>query len=171
MDTVLFQALIVPHRSLSRRGLRLLAAFIAGVSTLIAIRVWLLGAWPAVAFGVVEVALALGLLGLNARHARASELVVLTAATLSVTRTDAGGRCHERRLPSAWLNVVLKEEPARVPRLLLACRDASEEIGAALGEAERRELAAALREAMWRMRNPLFDNPQLRDGNYPVDVI
>jgi hypothetical protein len=37
------------------------------------------------------------------------------------------------------------------------------EVGAALGEAEKRQLATALLQALERQRNPLFDNPQLRD--------
>jgi hypothetical protein len=40
-------------------------------------------------------------------------------------------------------------------------RDFSEEVGRCLGEAEKRDLAAALDAALHRWRNPRFDNPQL----------
>ncbi|MBN8903168.1 MAG: hypothetical protein J0H57_19230 [Rhodospirillales bacterium] len=50
-----------------------------------------------------------------------------------------------------------------VPRLLLRTRGRVEEIGAALGETEKRDLAAAFTEALHRLRNPVFDNPQLRE--------
>ena len=33
----------------------------------------------------------------------------------------------------------------------------------ALGEAEKRDLAACLTRALHRARNPVFDNPQLRE--------
>jgi hypothetical protein len=37
-----------------------------------------------------------------------------------------------------------------------------EEVGAQLGEEEKRDLAAALGAAMERWRNPVFDNEQLK---------
>ena len=163
MDTVLFQAVIVPHRSLTPRGMRALVALILGCTGLTLLRFWFLRAWPVMGFSIVEVGLALALLRLNVRRARASELVLLTEGALSVTRTDVAGRRTERRLPVAWLSVVLEEPPGQVPRLLLAGRGTQEEIGMVLGEVEKRDLATALRDALWRMRNPVFDNPQLRE--------
>jgi hypothetical protein len=47
--------------------------------------------------------------------------------------------------------------------LLLTSRAAEEEVGAQLGEDEKRDLAAAIGAAMDRWRNPVFDNQQLRD--------
>jgi uncharacterized membrane protein len=163
MDPVLFQATIIPHRSLSRRGMCGLVGLMVGCTAVIVLRVWLAGAWPVMGFSVVEVGLALALLRLNVRRARASELVLLTEGALSVTRTSPAGRRTERRLPVAWLNVLLEERPGQVPRLLLTERDTQEEIAAALGEEEKRDLARVLHEVLWGMRNPIFDNPQLRE--------
>ncbi|HJS87410.1 MAG TPA: DUF2244 domain-containing protein [Acetobacteraceae bacterium] len=164
VDTVLFEALIVPHRSLSPRGVRIVAGIMLGGAAAIALRVWLIGAWPVLAFSVVEVALAVGLLTLNIRRGRASELVLLTEHAVSVTRTDPRGRRTQVSIPAAWLTVALEEIPGQVPRLVLGARGTREEIGASLGEAEKRDLAEALRGALWALRNPVFDNPQLRDG-------
>jgi uncharacterized membrane protein len=161
-DALLFEALIVPHRSLSRRGLRLLLATIVGASSLISLRFWLLGAWPVLGFAVLEIGIAVVMLRRNAGSARASELVLLGERSVRIVRTDAQGHREERVLPSAWLNLVLEEEPGRVPRLLLANRGNREEIGHVLGEAAKRELAAALGQALHQARNPRFDNPQLR---------
>jgi uncharacterized membrane protein len=36
------------------------------------------------------------------------------------------------------------------------------EVGSALGEPEKRDLAEALAAAVHRLKNPVFDNPQLR---------
>ena len=49
-----------------------------------------------------------------------------------------------------------------MPRLLLVARGVREEIATTLGEAEKRDLWAALRDALHRLRNPTFDNPQLQ---------
>jgi uncharacterized membrane protein len=159
----LFEALIVPHRSLSRRGMRLVAAGFAACFGLIALRFWLLHAWPVVGFSVVEIAAVVFLLYLNARRARASELVLLGEADLRVIRTDPSGRQQERVLSAAWLRVILLEEAGRIPRLILRSRSGHEEVGQALGETEKRDLAEALRRAVHEMHNPSFDNPQLRD--------
>jgi uncharacterized membrane protein len=160
---LLFEAVIVPHRSLSRRGLFRLQAVIVGLCCLTALRFWLLGAWPVLVFSFVEIGIAVFLLHLNVRRARASEMVLLSEDALRVVRTDRHGRRQERSISSAWLNVVMDEAPGRVPKLLLVAHGAREEIGAVLGEREKRDLAAALRSALHDARNPRFDNPQLRD--------
>ncbi len=162
-DETLFEAVILPHRSLSPRAVRILIGVITLLCGLMALRFWFLGAWPVAGFSVVEIGLAALLLRLNMRRARASELVLLSAATLRIVHTDAGGRRQERELPAAWLNVVLEETPGRVPRLVVAAGGEQEEIGRALGEAEKRDLAAALSGVLHDVRNPRFDNPQLRD--------
>jgi len=63
------------------------------------------------------------------------------------------------------LNVVIEEPPGRVPRLLLVAHGIREEIATTLGEDEKRDLSTALEGALHRLRNPRFDNPQLRDGS------
>lgn len=164
VEAPLFEAVIVPHRSLSARGLRRLIALIGALGTLTALRFWLIGAWPVVWFSVVEVGLAVALLRLNASRARSSEMVLLTDRALRVVRTTAGGRRAERTLSPSWLNVALEEAPGRAPRLVLVARGVREEIGTALGEVERRDLARALSAALHQARNPRFYNPQLHEA-------
>ena len=164
MDDVYFEALITPQRSLSRQGQRRLIASLLGLSALTGIRFWLIGAWPVIAFTGVEVALVVLLLRLNAARGRASELVLLTHKGARVIRTDWRGRREESCVDFAWLSVTLEEGTSgAVPRLVLGARSSKLEIGAFLGEAEKRELADALRKAMRDVREPHFDNPQLRD--------
>jgi uncharacterized membrane protein len=159
-DATVFEAVIVPHRSLSPRGLRILMAVIGLLCTLVMLRFWLIGAWPVAGFGV-----AIFLLRLNASRARSSELVLLSEDALRIVRTDRRGRREQRVLPAGWLNATLEEPAGRVPRLLLVAHGVREEIATTLGEAEKRDLCAALRAALHRLRNPSFDNPQLRtDG-------
>jgi uncharacterized membrane protein len=157
-----FEAVIVPHRSLSPRGLRMLIAGICLLCGVTALRFWFIGAWPVAAFSLVEIGLAIFLLRLNASRARSSELILLSEDVLRIVRTDRLGRRQERVLPVGWLNVVLEEPAGRVPRLLLVARDVREEIATTLGEAEKRDLRAALGAALHGLRNPRFDNPQLQ---------
>jgi uncharacterized membrane protein len=161
-DPLLFEAIIAPHRSLSRRALLgVIAALVAGslfMTTLMA----RLGAWPAIAFNFAALALVVFLLLLHSRAARARETLRLTQSTLTITRQDAKGHRQTQSLPSAWINVLLEEPPATVPKLLLNLRGTQVEIARALGEAQKRDLAAALTRALHRARHPVFDNPQLR---------
>lgn len=159
----MFEAVIVPHRSLSPRGRAILLCAIAVLCGLTSLRFWLIGAWPVIGFSVLEVGLALWLIQLNARRARASELILLCENALRIVRIDARGRRQEQWLCPAWLNVVVEEAPGRVPRLFLAARNVREEIAVALGETEKRNLAAALGAALHEKRNPTFDNSQLRE--------
>lgn len=160
-EPILFEAVIVPHRSLSRRGLRLLLiaiGVVCGVNAAVFIHI---GAWPVGGFSGAELLLAAVLLRLNATAARASESLLLTEDALRVVRTDPRGRRAERVLSPAWLTVHLEERPGRVPGLWLGARDVREEVARSLGEDEKRDLARALSEALHRWRNPRFDNPQL----------
>jgi uncharacterized membrane protein len=159
---LLFEAVIVPHRSLSPRGLAILLGVITGLCGLTALRFWLIGAWPVIGFSVVEVGLACWLIQTNARSARSSELVLLRENTLQIVRIDPRGRRQERSLDPAWLNVLVEEAPGRVPRLVLTARNVREEIAVSLGETEKRDLAAVLGAALHHRRNPTFENSQLR---------
>ena len=163
MDEVLFEALMVPHRSLSRRGLWLVLAAIGAVCAANLVVFSLLRAWPVCGFAGAELLLAAMLLRLNALGARASEMLLLTPQALRVIRTDRKGRREERSLPPAWLNVEVQERPGRVPALWLGASGVREEVGRFLGETEKRDLARALSEALYRWRNPVFDNPQLAE--------
>jgi uncharacterized membrane protein len=157
-----FEAVIVPHRSLSPRGLRILIVGVCLLCAATALRFWFIGAWPVAAFSLLEIGLAIFLLRLNASRARASELVLLSEDALRIIRTDRRGRRQERVLPVGWLNLVMEEPAGRVPKLLLVAHGVREEIAAALGEAEKRDLRAALGAALHGLRNPRFDNPQLQ---------
>ena len=162
-DTV-FEAVITPHRSLSRRGLRLIIAFTCTVSLGVTTMFWWLGAWPVAGFNGAEVLLAVVLLRVHALSARASEFLLLSEAELRVVRTDSQGRKSEQTLPSAWINVFLEERKGRAPGLYLTAHGQRIEVAAALGEPEKRDLAGALKTALHQWRHPVFDNPQLEDG-------
>ena len=144
VDIPVFEAVIVPHRSLSPDGLRRLLwaiCLLCGINAAIFIH---LGAWPVGGFTGIELLLAALLLRINALAARASEVVVLSSSGLRITRTDPSGLRSDRVLAASWLSMTLEGPPGRVPRLTLIARGQREEIGASLGEEEKRDLAAAL---------------------------
>jgi uncharacterized membrane protein len=156
-----FEALITPHRSMGPAGLRRLVAFILIVSSAVSTGLYCIGAWPVIGFNGAEIGLAILLLRRNARQRDTSERLILSATRLRIIRTDPKGRQQTRALNGAWLNAVLQERPGRTPALLLVERGRQLEVGTDLGETEKRDLAEALKAALYRQRNPRFDNPQL----------
>jgi uncharacterized membrane protein len=160
-EAPIFQALIVPYRSLTRKGYMIVVAALMVLSTAIAARFWLLGAWPVVLFSFVDVPLIVLLLTINFRRSRASELIMLDAHELTVVRTDPAGRRQQVSLQSAWLRVDLDAGPG-ISRVILRSRGRGYEVGAFLHEPERLSLFEALSAAVHLAKNPRFDNPQLR---------
>ncbi len=162
-DAPLFEALIVPHRSLSKRALNRLLIGIcllcsANASVFVAI-----GAWPVAGFTGIELLLAAVLFRSNVYSARGSELLLLMPSGLRIRRTSPAGARTETTLPAGWLRVELVERAGTVPSLLLVAHGVREEVGRVLGEAAKRDLAVTLADALHRYRTPVFDNPQLRD--------
>lgn len=163
MDRTVFEALILPQRSLSAAGQRIVLAMLGALLLLGAAAFTLIGAWPIGGFAGLELLAAILFFRWHARAARASELVLLGERELVIIRTDPAGRRRERRLPTAWLAVNLEERPGRAPLLTLAGHGHREVIAAELGEDARRDLARALSAALAALRHPVFDNPVLRD--------
>jgi uncharacterized membrane protein len=162
-DDTVFEARIHPHSSLTQNGWRWLLAVLLGACLLTGMRFLLIGAWPVMIFAVAEIGFFLFLFRLHWRAMRRSELILLAPGRLTIIRQEAGGKRSEQRLEPGWLQVLLQERPGRVPALLVGSRGKHWEIATALGETEKRHLATALQDALHRLRNPVFDNPQLRD--------
>ena len=79
----------------------------------------------------------------------------MRCASSARTRGGAARRSSCRRS-------FLQERPGRTPALWLAAGRRRYEVGTALNEREKRDLAEALGLALHRLRHPVFDNPQLR---------
>src|SRR3954469_5018615 len=162
-EAVHFEAVIVPHRSLSPAGLRWVLGSLLVLSGVISTGLWYLGAWPVIGFTAAGLVLAICLVCRNMADAKATEMLILSDAGLVVVRTDVSGRRSERRLDPHWLRAGLEERPGATPALVLRDRARRRlEVGAALGAEEKQQLAAALQDAIYRQRHPVFDNPQLR---------
>jgi len=161
-ETLFFEAVVKPHRSLSRRAmLMVIGGMLAGSLTVTSL-MYFLGAWLVIGFNGADIVLAMVMLWLNMRAARARETITLSGSALAVHRTDVSGRRESFSLEPYWLNITLAERAGTVPKLLLSTRGRHYEVARQLGEAQKRDLAAALARALARLRSPVFDNPQLR---------
>jgi len=154
-----FEAIIAPHQSLDRKGVLLLGCAVGLISLLVSLRFLLLGAWPVMAFSVVEVSLALLLLLMHRRQALRREIIRLDETAITVVRTDAKGRRRSFSLPAAWLQVRLEASAGgEGSRLWLRSHGRGWEVGSFLHDPERRSLAEALKTAVHELRNPRFHN-------------
>jgi len=106
----LFEALIVPHRSLTRRGLWLghWRAYWSRAADRCAVLD--VGRLARAAIRRARDWARRGDVGaLNARQARGSELILLSETELRIVRTEPSGQRREKVLPSGWLTVWLEE--------------------------------------------------------------
>ncbi len=161
-ERVLFVATVKPHRSLDKRGMVIVIGAMLTGSLLVTSLMALIGAWPVIGFNGADISLAVFLMWLNVRAARAVEILTLSESHFIIERTDIHGKTAKVTLAPYWLNVVLEERPGTVPRLTLSARGTSQEVGHQLGETQKRDLAAALTRVLHNWRNPVYDNPQLR---------
>jgi uncharacterized membrane protein len=83
---------------------------------------------------------------------RAAEVLELTETHLHLTRTDHRGRVRETALEPYWLRVELREGGGDAPGVWLTSHGRRIRVGALLNADERRELAAALSDALARWK-------------------
>ena len=151
---VLFDAILHPNTSLSRRGFAVLMTAVAAISLTIGGIFFASGAWPILGFYGVDVAIVYWAFRVNYNDARRYEKVRLTAETLTVER---GGPSRGPKIWSFqpyWLTVSLDDPPQHHSQLTLSSHGRSLIVGSFLSPDERKEFAAALREALSRARQP-----------------
>jgi len=151
-----FEAELKPHRSLSRGALLAVLGGMAAGSLYVTALMFLLGAWPVIGFNGLDLALAALLFWLNARAARAREIIRLNEDDIEITRITPAGRRSVVFVPPGWARAELEETPGTVPRLVIRTPAARQEIGRLLGEVQKRDLAAAINRALARWRAPQF---------------
>ncbi len=147
-----FEILLKPHRSLGPKGFIILIALVALVNFGAGLAFWLLGAWPVFAFCGADIVLVWLAFKYSYRQARAREYIRLERDALLVRRTDLHGREKVWRLEPYWLRVECAEDDSA--KLRVWTHGKALTLGAFLSPDERRVLARALDEALYRWRQP-----------------
>ncbi|NQW11622.1 MAG: DUF2244 domain-containing protein [Alphaproteobacteria bacterium] len=153
-DRILFDAVVYPHRSLSKTGFLVVMGLIAGCSFSMGVAFYLVGAWPVVGFLGLDVLIIYAAFRLNYRQARAYETLTLRPDRLDVVQVDLAGRARHATLQPYWLSVVLETMPGRSPCLILRSHGRRVEIAAFLPDEEKAALAESLRRALAEVRTP-----------------
>jgi len=153
-DPVLFDALLMPHRSLPPFGFGLLMAAISAVSFVAGLTFYLIGAWPIVGFLGLDVLLVYVAFRVSFRRMRAFETLRLTERVLVFERVNPAGERRRWTFQPYWLRVEFDDPPQHGSQLRLRSHGRAVTIGAFLAPPERQDLAAALRTALHKLRNP-----------------
>ena len=152
-ETVRFSTLLRPHRSLPPDGFKWLIRGVLLANLLVALPMYLLGAWPIAGFCGLDVALLWWLFDRNYFDARRSETLTLTDRELAVVRIAPDGEREEHRLDAYWLKVDLGER-----RLVVSARGNRVVVGRFLAPAARAKVAADLTAALAAMRAPTYQH-------------
>jgi len=155
-----FERVLSPHRSLPRRGFRLLMLLLCLLSLVVGIVSVSIGAWPVFGFFGLDVGLVFLAFQLNYRSARRSETLRLANDMFTVERVGVRGNRRMWRFQPFWLRVILEERPDESNRLFVASHGRSLAIGEFLGPEARRELAPTIRDALTRWRRSLNPAPE-----------
>ncbi len=149
----LFEARIVPHRSLSPRAFRTLMALFTLVSVASGIPFILFGAWPVAGFIGLDVALLYLAFRANFAAARAYEDIIVTPLELLLAKVSPRGARAEWRFHPAWVRLVRQEhEEFGLQRLSLNSRGRSVEVAKFLGPDEKADFASGLSRALAEAR-------------------
>ncbi len=148
-DAIVFRARLTPHRSLGRRGHVILFTFIIGMSVLISIPFYILGALPVVGFFGLDVVLLWIAFRVSNQRARAYEELVLTHIELLFNRVTWRGRRSQWSFNPLWVKLSSEEHAEfGTQRIALVEGRRQVEMGAFLGAEEKADFAAALKQAL-----------------------
>lgn len=150
-----FERVLLPHRSLPPRGFHLMMLILGLISLAVGIGFVSIGAWPVTGFFGLDVALVYIAFRLNYRSARQSETIRLAGDVFTVEQVSVRGERRMWRFQPFWLRVILDERGDEWNRLFVASHGRSLVIGDIATPADRRELAASIREALKRWRDAL----------------
>jgi uncharacterized membrane protein len=147
-----------PHRSLPPVGFKWLIRGVLLANLLVALPMYMLGAWPIAGFCGLDVALLWWLFDRNYFDAKRSETLTLTDRELVVVRIAPDGEREEHRLEAYWLKVDLGER-----RLVLSSRGNRVVVGRFLAPDARTKVAADLTAALATLRAPTYEHAWDRD--------
>ena len=152
-DRPIFQALLVPYRSLGRTGFTILMSFFCLVSIVTGSLFLANGAWPVVGFFGLDVALVWWAFSANYRAARAREEVVVSRTDCAIRKISPKGVVREAHHNPFWARFkVSRHEEIGITRMSVDSRGASTEIGSFLNPDDRESFATAFNKALLAAR-------------------
>ena len=151
-ETIYFDAVLTPNRSLSERGFAIVMAIVGGVSFLTGMAFLSMGAIPVIGFFGLD-ALAIWLaFRWSFRKQREETFIRITASNLYMMHRKANGEEKRVSVPSGFARVELAEPLGSDSWLRIEHGRTGWVIGRFLTLPERKSLAEALRLALHRAK-------------------
>ncbi|MGP1276484.1 MAG: DUF2244 domain-containing protein [Caulobacterales bacterium] len=151
-DAVLLDAHVRPNRSLRGPAFIALMVAIAVISFTAGLAFLLIGAWPVMGFFGLDLLIVWLAFRLNYRDGRRLERIHITPDAIHVLRRWPTGYETLYRLQPAWTRVELDHEDEPDVQARLTSMGRHLVVGSVLSPRERRDLAAAIREALEKSR-------------------
>lgn len=152
-EAPVFEAMLTPHRSLSRNGFVVLMSIVTAMAVAHGMVFVLSGAWPVAAFFGIDVILIAGAFGLSYRSGRAREIVSVSRTELAISKVAPSGRCRDFRFNPFWARFdVLRHEEIGITRMNVSGEGRSTDIGGFLNPADRESFATAFSGALATVR-------------------
>jgi len=145
-----WQAVLTPHRSLTRQGFLIVMILIVAVNLVVGGLFVALGAWPVTGFAGLDVLIVWWAFRANFADARRVERISITEHELVVEWLKEHYPPEEQRFTRRWVRVELEEDQERelIGRLSLVSGRRRIHVGDFLAPDERKTLARALRSAL-----------------------
>lgn len=148
-DLPVYETELVPHRSLGRKGFRILFALSGALSLVHVIFFMTVGAWPIMMFFGLDFVLLYGAFYLNYRAARAREQVSLSRMNLSIRKISPNGMVREARYNPFWTRLKVSRHPEiGITSLRVAGQGRETPLGEFLYPEAREKLASDLTRAL-----------------------
>lgn len=150
----LFNALLTPHRSLSRNGFAILMALTGGLLLVQALFFLATGAWPIAAFLGADLAVIYVAFRLNYRAARAREEVRVSRQELLIRKVTPRGQVTDYRYNPFWARFqVDRHKEIGITAMRVTGQGRTTPIGAFLNPDDRETFADAFSHALATARH------------------
>ncbi|MBI06861.1 MAG: hypothetical protein CMM54_07775 [Rhodospirillaceae bacterium] len=142
-----FDAVLEPHRALSRSGFVTVILIVGAISLAVGIFFLIKGAWPVFGFLGLDIFLLWLAIKLNTRTLKIVERIQVKVDEVRVTR-ETTRNARSWSFNPYWLNVTLQETAQGKGEIRLSSHGFSLGLGAFLMPRERREVADALKQVL-----------------------
>ncbi|HEX8047542.1 DUF2244 domain-containing protein [Rhizobium sp.] len=144
-----FAAELFPHRSLGRKGFRVMLALMGTFCMVYGILFVIRGAWPIGIFFGADFFLLYGAFWLNYRSGRVREEVTVSRTDVSIRKFSPSGRMVEYRFNPFWTRFLVRRH-SEIGVVSMHVRDRSHDtdVGSFLNPEDRESFAKAFKRAL-----------------------
>lgn len=152
-DQPVFAAELTAHRSLGRKGFRIMLLLSGGVCLIYGLFFIATGAWPVGFFFGLDFLLLYGAFRLNYRSGRAREEVFVSRSQLSIRKVSPAGRVVEYRFNPFWARFgVKRHEEFGITAMYVSGEGRHTDVGSFLNPDDRESFAKAFKSALATVR-------------------